>query len=73
MTPRTRPQDLRRTAATTFEELFAAVVKVIEDLKRKTLARDDAEKLRRKPQSKQLTPGLAPPPVAKQIGSCVHA
>jgi hypothetical protein len=36
-------KDLRRTGATAFEELFAAVVKVIEDLKRKTLPRDDAE------------------------------
>ena len=55
-------KDLRRTGAgaTTFEELFAAVVKVIEDLKRKTLPRDDA-KVRRKPRTKQLTPGLATP------------
>ena len=55
-------KDLRRTGAgaTTFEELFAAVVKVIEDLKRETLPRDDA-KVRRKPRTKQLTPGLATP------------
>ena len=55
-------EDLRRTGTTTFEELFAAVVKVIEDLKHKTLPRDDVEKLRRNPQSKQLTPGLATSP-----------
>ena len=53
-------EDLRRTGATTFEELFAAVVKVIENLKRKTLPRDDA-KVRRRPRTKQLTPGLATP------------
>ena len=36
-------KDLRRTGATAFEELFAAVAKVIEDLKRRTLPLDDAE------------------------------
>jgi hypothetical protein len=33
-------EDLRRTGTTDFERLFIALVKVIEDIKRKTLPRD---------------------------------
>jgi ParB-like chromosome segregation protein Spo0J len=52
-------KDLRRTGATTFERLFAALVKVIEDIERKTITMRMRNSFPEKREASSCPPGLA--------------